>query len=165
MGPTRRSTPLSPTRGLLFWRTFRGALGIRCLTSERVGGFRHRRSRRHPVPPSSGFNASWPKPFHVAPAFRRYRDRSPLMALDLKRTDFQPKPLTSPSIADRMSGLTSEIAIAFLSNNRTCFRFDPSACPVSKTAWTVSTASEVPKNLFEINSLEPDFREGFVPFR
>lgn len=88
-----------------------------------------------------------------------------LMIPFLKRTDLQPKLSTSPSIQDRTISLTSEQAIAFFSNNRTCVLPKPSACPVSKTAWTEPTASVVRRNSREINSLEPDFRLGFRPFR
>ena len=165
MGPASLPTPLSPTRGLLFWRTFRGALGARCLTSERVGGYCHRRSRRHPVPQSSGLHPFWPKPFRVVPAFLRFRDRSSFAASGITWTDLRLAPSFLPSTFCRMSGLSGRIAIAFFSSNLTCFRPEPSACPVSKTAWTVSTASVVLKNLSEISSLEPDFVGGFSPFR
>jgi len=165
MGPASLSTPLSPTRGLLFWRTFRGALGARCLTFERVEGFRHRRSHRHPVPPSGGFRSTRPRPFDAAPAFSRFRDRSSLMASGLKRSVLQLSPSSLPSTFCRMSGLSGRIAIAFSSSNQTCFRPEPSACPISKTAWTVSTVSVVLKNSSEISSLEPDFFGGSSPFR
>lgn len=164
MGPALLPTPLSPARGLLFWRTFQEALGARCLILQRVGGFRHRRSRRHPISLFSWSYLSWPKPFMAVPAFRRYRDHSPFGGYLSQAAGFRLSVLP-PSIGNQVPGLTGGSAIAFSSINRSCFRLSPSSSPVSKTAWTITTASDVLRNSREINSLEPDFRSGFSPFR
>jgi len=52
-----------------------------------------------------------------------------------------------PSISNQVPGLSSGSAIAFSSGNYTHVRQKPSACPVSKTAWTITTASKVLKAL------------------
>jgi len=164
MGPVLLPTPLSPARGLLFRRTFQEALGARCLILQRVGGFRHRRSRRHPVSLSRRSCSSWPKPFQAVPTFRRSRDHSPFGGYFSQAAGFR-LGVIPPSIGNQVPGLSGGSAIAFSSDNCTCFQLAPSACPVSKTAWTITTASVVLRNSREINSLELNFRLDFSPFR
>ena len=165
MGPTSLSTPLSPTRGLLFWRTIRGALGIRCLTFDKskdlVTGARA--GIRFPLPAVSALSGRSPPVLYLP--FGGTETDHPYWPSGFERLDFRLAPSFHPSTFCRMSGLTGGIAIAFFSSNLACFWPKPSACPISKTAWTVSTASVVLKNLSEISSLEPDFFGGFSPFR
>lgn len=108
--------------------------------------YRHRRSRRHPASLSSQPYLSWPKPFRAVPAFRRYRDHSPFGGHFAQTAGFRLSVLP-PSLSNQVPGRTGGSAIAFSSCNRTCFQFALSACPVSKTAWTITTASDVQETL------------------
>jgi len=102
---------------------------------------RHRRSHRHPVPPFDRASRSWPKPFPVLLAFRRYRDHSPFGG-SLSQSGLRLR-VVPHSIGNQVPGRTGGSAIAFPSINRTCIRLSLSACPVSGTAWTITTASDV----------------------
>ena len=164
MGPVLLPTPLLPARGLLFRRTFQEALGARCLISQRVGSI-----SSPALAPASGFASllvllfltevfpsgiclsTLPRPIPLRGCFSQ--------AAGFRRSVFP------PSIHNQVPGLSSGSAIAFSSINLACFQFALSACLVSKTAWTITTASVVLRNSREINSLEPDFRLGFSPFR
>ena len=164
MGPALLPTPLSPTRGLLFRRTFQEALGARCLISQRVGSilspalapasgsaFQSILLFMAEAFPSGAVLPAIPRPF----PFDGYFSQAAELRLSV----------IPPSISSQVPDLSGGSAIAFPSNNSTCFQFAPSACPVSKTAWTITTASVVLRNSREINSLEPDFRLGSSPFR
>ncbi len=130
-------------------------------TSRRVF---HRRSHRHPVPSSHGACCSGPKPFPAAPAFRRYRDRSPVVAFDLKRTDFPPKLPTPSSIDDRVPDLNSGSARSLLKQTLLC-RAETLRMRLLEQRVDSHHCIESLKNSPEIQSVRTRFRWRFAPFR